>query len=295
MHGAVWHAMLQSTNRTSTAGKYWRVAEELCDFSNSFAAISWSCFHGSGHAMLLSGMHDHVRRLACSSPSHSLYPLNVSDLARPISLCSAGPTEQHAFLCADGLFDQFFQLSVLPSDDDLWPGPCARFSLFSGPCFNNYLGGIKLYWPANKMRIGYLAFQTLAPDCSVEMDTELRNRGCIFGLSRNQFTFWWWGQQNTLPARAALVTWCKLVIDSVALSSTIRYGRLQTCISSCIFGFNFALGLSKESNLIIEDMCRGVREMSGNESTTLCLQVGLAMVMSTSLEAVSVLPPWFAS
>jgi len=298
MHGAVWHAMLKATNNESEAFDYWAISERLCNFTNSFIAMSWSCFHGSGHAMLLSGTEDGARRMPCASPSRGTYPLDARDLKRPASLCAAGRSAQHAFLCADGLFDQFFQLSALPAEEDLWPGICSRFSPFSGPCFNNYIAGIKLYWPINKMRHGYLAFQVLTPDCATAMGTEAQNRGCIFGLTRNQFPFWQLQQKNNKP-KANLVKWCELVIDTARLKPDIRYGRWLACIAASMFGLNFGVGLSNASNYIVEEMCAGLSRVpdlqrAGNGAVSSCLRIGMAAVVPSTADALHVLPRWLA-
>jgi len=296
MHGAVWHAMLEATTSKSEAFEYWAVSDRLCNFTNSFVAVSWSCFHGSGHAMLLSGMENDARRTPCVSPSRVMYPLNARDLKRGASLCAAGRSAQHAFLCADGLFDQYFQLSALPPEDDLWPGVCTRLSPFSGPCFNNYLAGAKLYWPNNKMRHGYLAFEIVTPDCAKVKGTEAQHRGCIFGLTRNQFTFWRW-YQHFETSKASLVQWCEVVVDSVHLEPDIRYGRWLTCIAASMFGFNFGLGLSNASNHIVEEMCAGlghVLDFQSNAAVSSCLSIGLAAVAPSTVDAVRVLPSWLA-
>jgi len=295
MHGAVWHEMLKVTTNKSDAFEYWAVSERLCNFTNTFLAVSWSCFHGSGHAMLLSGMGD-ARRMPCASPSRKTYPLDADDLTRPASLCSAGPSAQHAFLCADGLFDQYFQVSTQPAEDDLWPGVCTTLSPFSGPCFNNYIAGIKLYWPNNKMRHGYLAFETTTPSCATVMRTEAHNKGCIFGLTRNQFTFWRWHQHET--PYVTLVQWCKLVVDTARLEPDIRYGRWMTCIAASMFGLNFGFGLSNESNYVVEQICAGLRHEKhlrrAGSAVSLCLSIGWAAVVPSTADAVNVLPRWLA-
>jgi len=300
MHGSVWHAMLLATNHMSPPYIYWVSAQDLCNFRDSFAAISWSCFHGTGHAMMLSEMQLDARRLACFSPSSSIYSLHVSNLIRPMSRCTAAPSAQHAFLCADGLFDQFFQLASPPSEDDLWPGYCARSSLFIGPCFNNYLAGLKVYWPANKMRVGYLAFHMSIPDCSIAMFEESTNGGCIFGLSRNQFSFWWLRHQHFLLPREALVRWCQLVVDTVTLEQHVRHQRWLSCVASSMFGLTFGIGLSTDINSKTSEMCAGVAYFwqhirnTTHSLAALCLSLGTTSVIPSSDKAVGILPPWFA-
>jgi len=179
----------------------------------------------------------------------------------------------------------------------LWPGVCTRLSYFFGPCFNNYIAGIKLYWPSNKMRHGYLAFEITTPDCATAIGTEAQKRGCIFGLTRNQFTFWRWHQHYTTPQN--LVQWCELVVDTVHLEPDIRYGRWLTCIAASMFGYNFGFGLSNASNHIVEELCAGLRRVldlqsAGNVAVSLCLSIGLAAVVPSTADAVHMLPRWFA-
>lgn len=294
MHGAVWHAMLAATTNCSKGSEYWSVAQVLCDFQGSFAAVSWSCFHGSGHAMLLSGMPPETRHLACFSPTRSTYARSADDLMVPVSLCSAGPSPQHAFLCSDGLFDQFFQLLPLPPESDLWPGLCSRCTQFAGTCFNNYIAGLKLYWPANKIRTGYLEFQMFLPDCAIAMASAARNRGCVFGVSRNQFTFWW--RQRSFQGDA-LVSWCQLLMGTAYVGSAALDERWRTCIGASIFGFAFLYGVSDGANPWVQRLCGelGGANMSGQEAAkTLCLSLGEAVSMPTSRHAVGILPEWFA-
>lgn len=103
---------------SSDAHALWRIAVTLCDsFGPSHSSVKMYCGHGVGHGMLRSALRDlypavlsEATRCTSFTFRSGIYALKT--ILRGAALCFEAPSPQHAFLSADGLFDDYFERNM---------------------------------------------------------------------------------------------------------------------------------------------------------------------------------------
>ena len=176
MHGYILqHFVLQPTLGVQHTWTFYNVAHSAC-IKGHGKFCTWDCLHALGHGILVQQLVIMPLEDKCTLLAKHAFNISNSILQTAIFICTAAPTKNHAYLCADGLFMSYFDAIFIPHR--IWHSPCAEVT-FSGPCFRSLFTQGVAY-----ERYRLFPSQSLKHSMtSCRISSSLARRGCIWGLS----------------------------------------------------------------------------------------------------------------
>lgn len=156
---------------------FYELALNACERGRGKYCV-WDVLHGLGHGLLMMNLitiHDPTN---CVLVSLHTFNITLVDLNRALTKCSAGPSESHGYLCADGVFMSYFDGDLLYiSNRKAWYAPCGR-TLYAAPCFR----ALFTQYAAHRRRQKLIVPLESIFSCHVQ-GARGTGRACIWGLS----------------------------------------------------------------------------------------------------------------
>jgi len=185
IHGGTWMTNYEMNQRGANAADVW--AEVLRQWpvdlyqakSNVPMSHIYGVPHGVGHGALITAVVNAFKLNSRYGPFHQLqmnmFPISEELLSQALETCDAAPSMEAAYICADGAFHAYMDLTSLEVDIQI----CSR-TRYAMPCFRHLpMTGTWAAWLGKAHPdLLFLSRET----CELFSD-ERTIRSCIFGLT----------------------------------------------------------------------------------------------------------------